>query len=100
MHVVFAKISLGLVAIAMAEKGVCSIEFGDNKQDLEAGVLRNFPHGRIEPATAREHRVNAVIEAIDSPPDSTAIPIDIQGTVFQRRGWEASRAIPVSETRT
>ena len=40
------------------------------------------------------------METIDSPSASAPIPLDIQGTVFQRRVWEAIREIPVGETKT
>ena len=35
---------------------------------------------------------------VDDPKSSHALPLDIQGTAFQRRVWEALQAIPPGET--
>jgi AraC family transcriptional regulator of adaptative response/methylated-DNA-[protein]-cysteine methyltransferase len=98
-----ADSSLGRLAVASTERGVCLVAFGDADDALIADVSNRFPRAYIEPA-ADETRawVEAVIALVDDPSAANAsrLPLDVRGTVFQRQVWAALRQIHAGETVT
>jgi AraC family transcriptional regulator of adaptative response/methylated-DNA-[protein]-cysteine methyltransferase len=93
------KSSLGLVLVAASDKGVCAIFFGDDAKDLARDLKKQFPRARLvghEPAF--EQLVAKVIGFVEDPRGGFGIPLDIRGTAFQHRVWEALRRIPVGST--
>lgn len=95
----FAVSSLGQVLVAMTDKGICSVEFGDDKALLESGLAARFPGAVL--VSADEHaqlRVGKVIAAIDSAKGNMHLPIDIRGTAFQHRVWKALTELKRGET--
>lgn len=90
---------LGLVLVAATQRGVCAILLGDDQDSLESELRARFRQARIEPADADfAHTVELVVAAIDSPGRAASLPLDIQGTAFQRRVWKALQAIPPGTT--
>ncbi|MGI9473198.1 MAG: bifunctional DNA-binding transcriptional regulator/O6-methylguanine-DNA methyltransferase Ada [Rubripirellula sp.] len=100
IHLAFAETSLGWVAVASTAIGVCCIEFGDGPESLDTRVRDLFPNGRITQSSQHQDWVAAVVSMIDKPTDSFSIPLDIQGTAFQRRVWEKIREIGCGQTVT
>ena len=94
--------ALGVVLVAATGIGVCAILLGDDAETLAADLRARFPRARLEPGDAQFSAwVAAVVSFVDAPAaGSLALPLDIRGTAFQRRVWEALRAIPPGETRT
>jgi AraC family transcriptional regulator, regulatory protein of adaptative response / methylated-DNA-[protein]-cysteine methyltransferase len=93
--------SLGLVMIAATDRGICSVRFGENEAALVEELRRGFPAATISAAGAEfEASVNAVVEHIDNPRATFDLPLDIRGTAFQMRVWQALREIPVGQTAT
>ena len=91
--------SLGKVLVAATERGVCAILLGDDAGALAADLRDRFPRARFADGDAAT--LARVIALIDRPRAGDAsLPLDIRGTAFQRRVWEALRAIPAGETRT
>lgn len=93
--------SLGNVLIAAGDKGVCRIAFGENGEAL----AHRFPKAELRQVQAGGERgfaqlVEQVITALEVPGSGDAIPIDVEGTPFQRECWEALRRIPLGETRS
>ncbi len=91
--------SLGLVLIAASDKGVCAIFFGDDADGLARDLKRQFPRARLvgdDPAFAQ--LTAKVIGFVEDPRRDLDLPLDIRGTAFQRRVWEALRRIPVGTT--
>lgn len=96
-----APCSLGWVIVAATRKGVCAIEFGESAGALQARILARFPQARFEAADARfQHWIARLLEYIEQPHGVLDLPLDVQGTVFQRRVWLALQAIPAGETST
>ena len=81
--------------------GLCFIQLGDDDDDLEARLATSSPP-RCSPATTTRSARSSTRCSSASPgdPTPTDIPLDITGTVFQRRVWEALRHIPYGEVRT
>jgi AraC family transcriptional regulator of adaptative response/methylated-DNA-[protein]-cysteine methyltransferase len=94
-----AETSLGRVLVAATDKGVCAIQFGDGDATLEAWLRRRFPNAAIEPAgDAFADTLATVVALIERPDEDRALPLDLRGTAFQERVWQALRAIPAGST--
>ncbi len=94
-----AASSLGRVLVARTPEGVCAIELGDDDPTVLAALRRDFPYADLV-ADDQElaHNLGAVLALIDRGEQScTALDCDVRGTAFQRRVWNALRAIPVGE---
>ncbi len=94
-----AESSLGLVLVAASEKGVCAIFFGDDPESLARDLKKQFPRARLtgdDPAF--EQLASKVIGFVEDPSIGLDLPLDIRGTAFQHRVWEALRRIPVGST--
>lgn len=89
-----APCELGLVLVALTGKGICAIELGDDETSLAAGLARRFPGAAIERVAVQPAFIDALSEA--SP--SGALPLDIRGTAFQVKVWDALGRIPPGET--
>ena len=91
--------SLGLILVAASDKGVCAILFGDNAKTLRRELERQFPRARLiggDPAF--ERLMSEVIGFVENPRAGLGLPLDIRGTAFQHRVWDALRRIPVGST--
>ncbi len=94
-----ARCALGWAIVAATERGICAIELGDDPAALRRSVQKRFPQARLESAdTDFAAVVKQVIGAIDTPGTVLDLPLDIQGSAFQQRVWDALRAIPVGAT--
>lgn len=94
-----ARTSLGWLLAAATDRGICTIVLGDSPGPLIRHLGERFPRAPLREGD-REFAawVARVVAFIDSPRRSLDLPLDIRGTPFQRRVWEALRAIPPGET--
>jgi AraC family transcriptional regulator of adaptative response/methylated-DNA-[protein]-cysteine methyltransferase len=96
-----ASCSLGRVLAASSERGICAILMGDEDKALVADLHRRFPNAAISPADESfSATLDAVVAMIEEPARGMTLPLDIRGTAFQQRVWQALRAIPSGETRS
>jgi len=90
---------LGAVLVAAAGRGICAILLGDDRDALLADLRRRFPRAAIVPAEgAFAGEVARVVRLIEAPQAGHDLPLDIRGTAFQRRVWQALRDIPPGYT--
>ena len=95
-----APCELGLLLVAATERGLCSVMLGEDPAALEVLLRRQFRAANIVPDGAGlKDQVAAVLAAMTDHP-AAGIPLDIRGTAFQARVWQALREIPRGETRT
>ena len=95
----FARCFLDWAIIATTERGLCAIEFGDDRADLLEQLTRHFPKARIEKAPKHfSDMVGKVVALVDSPKRAPDLPLDIRGTAFQQKVWRALRAIAPGAT--
>jgi AraC family transcriptional regulator of adaptative response/methylated-DNA-[protein]-cysteine methyltransferase len=93
--------ALGMILIAATERGVCAIEFGDSAQALERRLRARFPKADFSPADVAFARwIKQILAYIEEPKGALALPLDIRGTAFQTRVWQALRDIPPGEKRS
>ncbi|MFN8528272.1 MAG: bifunctional DNA-binding transcriptional regulator/O6-methylguanine-DNA methyltransferase Ada [Anaerolineae bacterium] len=93
-----ARCSLGVALIAASEKGVCAIRMGDDDDALLDELRAEFPQADLQrDETALANAVAAVIAVIDGDRMTIDLPLDIRATAFQRKVWDALRAIPYGE---
>jgi AraC family transcriptional regulator of adaptative response/methylated-DNA-[protein]-cysteine methyltransferase len=91
--------SLGPLLIAATPDGVCMIEFGADEAALERQLQARFPSAaRTRADTALADHVASVASYIATPYQGLSLPLDVQGTAFQRRVWRALQAIPPGRT--
>lgn len=91
--------SMGAILVAQSEKGVCAIFMGDDPEALVQKLQDRFPKARLLGGDAGFERVVAqVVGFVEAPALGLDLPLDIRGTVFQARVWEALRCIPPGTT--
>jgi AraC family transcriptional regulator of adaptative response/methylated-DNA-[protein]-cysteine methyltransferase len=91
--------SLGSVLVAASDKGVCAIFLGDDPNALARNLQDRFPKARIVGADATFDRwVAQAVGLVEQPALGLDLPLDIRGTAFQVRVWEALRQIPPGST--
>jgi AraC family transcriptional regulator of adaptative response/methylated-DNA-[protein]-cysteine methyltransferase len=92
---------LGTVLIGATERGLCSVKLGSDSKLLTGMLREEFSGARLVEDAAALRELKAAFLAFLAGDQSLArLPLDIRGTVFQRRVWEALRRIPRGETRT
>ncbi|WP_282615011.1 bifunctional transcriptional activator/DNA repair enzyme AdaA [Roseomonas gilardii] len=97
----FAESTLGLLLVGATEKGVCFLGFGEDREGLEGDLRHRFPRAAIRPAPEELADIlRGVVGFIAEPKAALSLPLDLRGTAFQRRVWEALQRIPLGETRS
>ncbi len=91
--------SLGAILVAATGKGICAILMGDDPNQLARDLQDRFPHAELRGAEADfEATVAKVVGLVESPAIGLDLPLDVRGTAFQQRVWQALRAIPAGAT--
>lgn len=97
IHWAVLHTSLGPMLVAATERGVCRLSFAEDEADL----ARRFPRAELRAAGEPFQELFAkVLGAVERPGSAAQIPLDVQGTAFQQRVWNALRTIPPGETRS
>ena len=92
---------IGVVLIALTDHGVSAVDLGDNEKVLVLSFRQRFKNAQIsELKTDDKDAVTSVLKKIENPGMSLDIPMDIHGTVFQKKVWSALTNIPSGETKT
>jgi AraC family transcriptional regulator of adaptative response/methylated-DNA-[protein]-cysteine methyltransferase len=93
-----ASTSLGGILVAATQRGICMVEFGAPRT-LTTELRRRFPKARVEPADAGlSDWVRRVVAVIDGTTPDAGLPLDIRGTAFQTRVWQALTRLAPGET--
>ena len=91
---------LGLVLLAASERGACALLFGDDELELETELQQRFAAAELR----RDQRglrdwLREVLLQIAEPERAARLPLDMRGTAFQQRVWQALQTIPSGQTR-
>ena len=93
-----SECKLGFLIVAETDHGVCALSIGDSVEQLVDSLKREFPKADIKSSDSVKERFNAVLGYFDG--QLLNLPLDVQGTDFQKRVWSALRTIPYGEVRT
>ncbi len=97
----FANTTLGIVTAAFTRNGVCAVRITETAEKGVRALRRLFPAALLIFGEGDfERLVNRVAAAIEEPERADELPLDIRGTAFQQRVWNALRNIPVGTTMT
>jgi len=91
--------SLGAIVVAQSQRGVCAISLGDDPDTLVRDLQDQFPQAELVGADRNfEQLIAQVVGFIEAPALGLELPLDLRGTAFQERVWQALREIPVGST--
>ncbi|WP_229459328.1 bifunctional DNA-binding transcriptional regulator/O6-methylguanine-DNA methyltransferase Ada [Massilia cavernae] len=91
--------SLGAILVAATGKGICAILMGDDPDALARDLQDRFPNAELLGAeTDFEQTVARVVGFVEAPAIGLDLPLDVRGTAFQQRVWQALREIPSGAT--
>jgi AraC family transcriptional regulator of adaptative response/methylated-DNA-[protein]-cysteine methyltransferase len=92
---------LGRMLVAATDKGICAIQFAATDEELQQGLMREFPFAtRRRDDAAMAEWTHSLERLIDGHDTTASLPLDIRATAFQRRVWEYLQRIPRGETRS
>jgi AraC family transcriptional regulator, regulatory protein of adaptative response / methylated-DNA-[protein]-cysteine methyltransferase len=101
IHFVVVRSTLGYLLVGATERGICSIKLGDAAKPLEEDLRREYPKatvsrdlGKLSPA------VVGLVEFVAGQRPPSDLPLDVQGTAFQRRVWACLQRIPLGRTKS
>lgn len=97
-----AECHLGRVLVAATARGLCAVLLGDTDPQLEAELAKRFPRAERR---AGDSTFSATLESVVALIDggrrpAETLPLDLRGTVFQRKVWTALQQIPAGSTLT
>jgi AraC family transcriptional regulator, regulatory protein of adaptative response / methylated-DNA-[protein]-cysteine methyltransferase len=101
IYFAIGECSMGNILAAQTERGVCAILIGDDAQQLVRGLQDRFPNAKlVGDAPAYQDLIAQVVGLVENPKSGFGLPLDIQGTAFQKRVWKALQQIPPGTTAT
>jgi AraC family transcriptional regulator of adaptative response/methylated-DNA-[protein]-cysteine methyltransferase len=90
--------TLGAVLVAATDDGICAILLGDERGELVRDLQRRFPQATAAPEPGLAFMLTKVIALVEAPRTELDLPLDLRGTPFQQRVWQALRQIPAGRT--
>ena len=101
MRFALGKCSLGSILVAATHQGIAAILLGDEPDALLHDLEDSFPKAKLIGGDVTfEETVAKVVGLVEAPETGLDLPLDMRGTAFQRRVWEALREIPAGTTAT
>lgn len=90
--------NLGRTLIAKTDKGLSALFFGEDDYQLKNELQKRFPSATLTLKLASEEWVKETIDYIEAPQKIFHLPMDIKGTAFQIKVWQALQQVPFGET--
>jgi AraC family transcriptional regulator, regulatory protein of adaptative response / methylated-DNA-[protein]-cysteine methyltransferase len=91
--------TLGSILVAATAKSVCAILLGDDPEALVRELQGRFPTAQLLGGDKDfEQLVAKVVGFVEAPAPRLDLPLDVRGTAFQQRVWQALREIPAGTT--
>ena len=101
IHYSAVPTTLGLLLVAVTERGICSVSLGDDETALVDALRAEFPAADLVRTTdARDRLVDAVVAHVEGTARGDDLPLDLRATAFQWQVWRALQRIPEGATRT
>lgn len=98
-----ADTALGTALVATTDRGICMVELGEDAAALEARLHAEFPQAQLQRVDAGRDeflapRLRAVAARLAG--QTADVPVDLVGTAFQKKVWDALMKIPPGQTRS
>lgn len=91
--------SLGLVLVASSDAGLRAVLFGEDAGELVRDLQSRLPDAALAvDAGGEQATLDAVVDCIEAPHLAFDPPLDLQGSSFQKKVWQALRRIPAGTT--
>jgi AraC family transcriptional regulator of adaptative response/methylated-DNA-[protein]-cysteine methyltransferase len=101
LHFAIGPCSLGSVLVARSERGVRAILLGDDPESVVRELERRFPQATlVRRDEDLAQSLSQVMGLIETPGQTLDLLLDLRGTAFQQRVWQALREIPAGSTAT
>jgi AraC family transcriptional regulator of adaptative response/methylated-DNA-[protein]-cysteine methyltransferase len=101
VHYTIVPVSLGLLLVAVTERGICGVSLGDSEESLVAALRAELPAAELVRASdSRDRLVDAVVAHVEGEAGGEVLPLDVRATAFQWQVWRALQRIPEGATRT
>ena len=101
IHYTVVRTSLGLLLVAVTERGICSVALGEDEVALVESLRAEYPAAELARATdASDRLVDAVVAHVEGRARATDLPLDLKATAFQWQVWRALQRIPEGATRS
>ena len=100
-----AKSPFGWIIVGATARGLCWLSLATTKAEAEASLRAEFPAAEVHPDSSLTRLVDEALASVREGSDLAAVNrhaqnLDLRGTVFQLRVWQALRKIPRGETRS
>lgn len=100
-----AQSPVGLMMIGATDRGLCSVQFGDSREDLLAALEREYPQALVEPMRrpadpAFRQWMDALNAHLAGRRPRLDLPLDIRATAFQMLVWNYLQTIPYGEVQS
>ena len=93
--------SLGCVLVAISQKGVCAIALGDEPAQLVEWLRQKYPHAvKGSDNAVLLSRLQQVLNFAEWPESGLKMTLDMDGTDFQKRVWQALQTVPPGQTQS
>lgn len=101
IHYTSVRTSLGILLVAVTERGICSASLGDEEGSLVEALGREYPRATLDRAVDADDRlIDAVVAHVEGRVSGEDLPLDLRATAFQWQVWRALQRIPEGATRS
>jgi AraC family transcriptional regulator of adaptative response/methylated-DNA-[protein]-cysteine methyltransferase len=102
IHYTIMNCPLGRLLIGATNRGICTINIGEDDAELEAALQKEYAAAQIQrdPGNSLTQWISTLLRHLEGRQPQLNLPVDIQATAFQRRVWEELRRIPYGQTRS
>lgn len=99
IHFGVGECSLGSILVGVTGKGICAILLGDDPDALVRDLQNRFPNAKLVGGdAAMEAWMARVVGFVEAPGIGLDLPLDVRGTAFQQRVWQALTKVPIGST--
>ena len=105
IHYAMSKTRLGWMLLAAAERGICFLQFADDKNALIKELRGEFPNAELSGMPRTQNKLfsawmRQLNDYLAGKLKTLNLPLDIRGTAFQKLVWDYLQTIPAGETRS
>lgn len=96
---------LGLMMLGATDRGLCFLQFGEDRTALLTALHHEYPHATLKPMGQPYHPqfkrwMDALNEYMNGRDSLMNLPVDVRATAFQLRVWKYLQSIPAGEKRS